>query len=227
MLDMGIDNELVSSFGVYMVGRPVIPTAEQEIEHIIVPGRHGSLTKKGAYKDVPLKVKFNLLENENIKPLIRRVKSLFINGETLFFTDDEVYRKIKHVKIGDIVNDIEEHGEFEVEFTLDPFEYVTTVPIVLTKQESILNPGTVESNPKLEIYGSGDITVTINDISFRIKGVAYSVTVDSELLESYVGTTSMNSKMVGKFPFLKPGINSISWSESVTKIIVDPRWRYK
>ncbi|WP_329764353.1 distal tail protein Dit [Bacillus nitratireducens] len=227
MLDMGIDNELVSSFGVYIVGRPVIPTAEQEIEHIIVPGRHGSLTKKGAYKDVPLKVKFNLLENENIKPLIRRVKSLFINGETLFFTDDEVYRKIKHVKIGDIVNDIEEHGEFEVEFTLDPFEHVTTVPIVLTKPENLLNPGTIESAPKLVIYGGGDVTITINDVSFRIKGVAYSVTIDSDLLEAYVGTTSMNSKMIGEFPLFKPGTNTISWSESVTKIIVEPRWRYK
>ncbi|MBJ8103585.1 MULTISPECIES: distal tail protein Dit [Bacillus cereus group] len=226
MLDIGINNELVSSFGVYMVGRPVIPTTEQEVEHIIVPGRHGSLTKKGAYKDVPLKVKFNLLENENIKPLIRRVKSLFINGETLFFTDDEVYRKIKHVKIGDIVNDIEEHGEFEVEFTLDPFEYVTTVPIVLTKPENLLNPGTIESAPKLVVYGGGDVTITINDVSFRIKGVAYSVTIDSGLLEAYVGTTSMNSKMIGEFPLFKPGINTISWSESVTKIIVEPRWRY-
>ena len=29
-----------------MVERPVIPTAEQEVEHIEVSGRHGSLTKR-------------------------------------------------------------------------------------------------------------------------------------------------------------------------------------
>ncbi|WP_439874861.1 phage tail domain-containing protein [Bacillus mycoides] len=226
MLDIGIDTELASEYRICMVDRPSIPTAKQKVEHIEVSGRHGSLTKKGAFEDVSFKVKFNLLEEENIKPLLRRIKAWFMNGKTLYFTDDEVYRKIKHVEIGDITNEIEEYGEFEVEFTLDPFEYVTVAPIVLTKPESILNPGTVESEPKLVIYGSGDITVTINDVSFRIKGVANSVTVDSELLESYVGTTSMNSKMIGKFPLFKNGINSILWSETATKIIVEPRWRY-
>ncbi|MEI2313663.1 phage tail domain-containing protein [Bacillus nitratireducens] len=227
MLDIGIDTELASDYLMCMVDRPVIPTAKQKVEHIEVSGRHGSLTKKGAFEDVPLKIKFNLLEEENIKPLIRRIKAWFMDGKILYFTDDEVYRKIKSVEIGDIANEIEEYGEFEVEFTLDPFEYVDTAPVVLTKPESILNPGTIESEPKLMIYGSGDVTVTINDVSFRIKGVAYSVIIDSELLEAYAGTTSMNSKMIGEFPLFKPGINTISWSESVTKIIVEPRWRYK
>ncbi|MGQ7075279.1 hypothetical protein ACUN90_27940, partial [Escherichia sp. SP-MK2] len=49
-----------SDYGICMVERPVIPTAEQEVEHIEVSGRHGSLTKKGAFKDVPLKIKFNM-----------------------------------------------------------------------------------------------------------------------------------------------------------------------
>ncbi|MGF9991562.1 phage tail protein [Bacillus mycoides] len=224
MLDIGIDNELVSSFGVYMVGRPVIPTAEQEVEHIIVSGRHGSLTKKGAYKDVPFKVKFNLLENGNIKPLIRHVKSLFINGKTLFFTDDEVYRKIKHVKIEDITNDIEEHGEFEVEFTLDPFEYVTTVPFLLTKPEIILNPGNIESFPKLEVFGNGDLRIIINEVTFQIKGVTDSVIIDSDLLIAYKGTLPM--KTVGEFPLFKVGENSIEWSGNVSRILIEPRWRY-
>ena len=76
-------------------------TAEQEVEHIEVPGRHGSLTKKGAFKDVPLKIKFNMLEEENIKPLVRRMKA-FMNGKTLYFTEMMMYRKIKHVVVGDI-----------------------------------------------------------------------------------------------------------------------------
>ncbi|MEB8861485.1 phage tail protein, partial [Bacillus cereus] len=97
MLDIGIDNQLASDYGICMVERPVIPTAEQEVEYIEVSGRHGSLTKKGAFKDVPLKIKFNMLEEENIKPLVRRMKAWLMNGKTLYFTDDDVYRKIKHV----------------------------------------------------------------------------------------------------------------------------------
>ena len=37
--------------------------------------------QKGAFKDVSLKIKFNMLEEENIKPLVRRMKSWLMNGK--------------------------------------------------------------------------------------------------------------------------------------------------
>ncbi|MGE8013227.1 phage tail protein [Bacillus mycoides] len=225
MLDIRINNELASKYGVYIVGRPVIPTAEQNVEHIEVEGRHGSLTKKGAFKNVPLKIKFNLLEEENIKPIIRRAKAWLLKGKTLSFTDDDVYRKIKEVKIGDIANEIEEYGEFEVDFTLDPFEYAVDISMELDKPGLIYNPG-FESEPKLWIVGDGTLTVTINGVSFQIKYVKGSVVVDSEILEAYLGTESFNNKMVGKFPVFKEGDNYIEWSDNVQFISARPRWRY-
>ncbi|EKS8366203.1 phage tail domain-containing protein [Bacillus thuringiensis] len=227
MLDIGIDNELASSYGLGLVGRPVIPTAKQKIEHIEIPGRHGSLTKKGAYENVPFQVKFNMLERENIKPFIRRAKPWLLQGRTLFFTDDEVYRKIKHVEIGDITTEIEEHGEFEVDFTLDPFEYTEDVNLKLTKPGVIYNPGTIESDPKFWIVGNGTFRITINDVSFQIKDVNGSVVIDSEVLEAYTDTISMNNKMVGQFPILGVGENKIEWSGSIQFMEIRPRWRYK
>ncbi|HFJ9461178.1 phage tail family protein [Bacillus cereus] len=227
MLDIGIDNQLASDYGICMVERPVIPTAEQEVEYIEVPGRHGSLTKKGAFKDVPLKIKFNMLEEENIKPLVRRMKAWLMNGKTLYFTDDDVYRKIKHVVIGDIANEIEEHGEFEVDFTLDPFEYTEDANIMLSTPGSIYNPGTMESTPMLFVAGNGTFRIFINDVSFQIKDVNGSVVIDSELLEAYSGTVSMNDKMIGGFPEFQIGENKIEWSGAIQFISIQPRWRYK
>ncbi|MCQ6527845.1 phage tail domain-containing protein [Bacillus mycoides] len=227
MLDIGIDNQLASDYGICMVERPVIPTAEQEVEHIEVPDRHGSLTKKGAFKDVPLKIKFNLLEEENIKPLIRRMKAWLMNGKTLYFTDDDVYRKIKHVEIGDIANEIEEYGEFEVDFTLDPFEYTEDVNVMLNAPGSIYNPGTMESAPKLWIVGNGTVRITINDVSFQIKDVKGSVVIDSEVFEAYTDTLPMNDKMIGDFPEFQLGENKIDWSGAIQFISIRPRWRYK
>ncbi|MGN4664691.1 distal tail protein Dit [Bacillus cereus group sp. MYBK234-1] len=227
MLDIGIDNQLASDYGICMVERPVIPTAEQEVEYIEVPGRHGSLTKKGAFKDVPLKIKFNMLEEENIKPLVRRMKAWLMNGKTLYFTDDDVYRKIKHVVVGDIANEIEEHGEFEVDFTLDPFEYTEDANIMLSTPGSIYNPGTMESTPMLFIAGNGTFRIFINDVSFQIKDVNGSVVIDSELLEAYSGTVSMNDKMIGGFPEFQIGENKIEWSGAIQFISIQPRWRYK
>ncbi|MED2749012.1 phage tail family protein [Bacillus thuringiensis] len=227
MLDIGIDNELASSYGLGLVGRPVIPTAKQKVEHIEIPGRHGSLTKKGAYENVPFKVKFNMLERENIKPFIRRAKPWLLQGKTLFFTDDDVHWKIKHVEMGDITTEIEEHGEFEVDFTLDPFEYTEDVNLKLTKPGVIYNPGTIESDPKFWIVGNGTFRITINDVSFQIKDVNGSVVIDSEVLEAYTDTISMNNKMVGQFPILGVGENKIEWSGSIQFMEIRPRWRYK
>ncbi|HHL0974243.1 TPA: phage tail protein [Bacillus cereus] len=226
MLDIGIDKQLASDYGICMVERPVIPSAKQKVEHIEVPGRHGSLTKKGAFEDVPLQIKFNMLEEENIKPLVRRMKAWFLNGKTLYFTDDEVYRKIKSVEIGDIANEIEEYGEFEVYFTLDPFEYTDDVNLKLTKPGVIYNPGTIESDPKFWIVGNGTFRITTNDVSFQIKDVNGSVVIDSEVLEAYTDTISMNHKMVGQFPILGRGENKIEWSGAIQSITIQPRWRY-
>lgn len=227
-MDIIIDNDLASDYDVYLVGRPVIPTAKQKVEYIDIQGRHGSLTKKGAYEDVPLKIKFNVLELEerSIKPLIRRVKPWLLQGKILSFTDDDVYRKIKHVEIGDIANEIEEYGEFEVNFTLDPFEYASDINIKIERPGVIYNPSSFESEPKLWIVGNGTIKVTINDSTFQIKDVNGSVVVDSEILEAYIGTVPMNNKMIGKFPVFKEGYNQISWSGSIEFISLKPRWRY-
>ncbi|MBC6973043.1 phage tail family protein [Bacillus sp. Xin] len=226
MLDVRIDEFLASDFQLSMVERPKIPTAKRKVEHIEVPGRHGSLTKKGAYEDVPFTIKFNLLEDENIKPLIRRMKSWLLNGKILHFNDDIVYRKIKNVEIDDIENDIEEYGYFEVKFTLDPFEYAEDESITIYEQGLIYNPGTFESEPKMWIVAKGTVNITINDITFQLKDIESSVVVDSEILEAYIGTVPMNNKMVGDFPIFNVGSNRISWSGTVQSITIRPRWRY-
>ncbi|WP_459499906.1 phage tail protein [Bacillus sp. C1] len=224
MLDVIIDNEFATNYGLYVLERPAIPTAKREVEFIKVPGRHGSLTKKGAYEDVPLSIQFNLSDHDNIKRLIRQAKAWLLNGETLFFTDDDVYRKIKSVEIGDVENEIEEYGKFEVRFNFDPFEYAMTTSIELTQSDMIFNIGTFESEPKFEIYGSGDIKLTINDVTFQIKGVKDSVVIDSELLTAYSRTTPITT--VGEFPIFKVGGNTIAWSDNVNRIVIEPRWRY-
>lgn len=46
------------------------------------------------------------------------------------------------------------------------------------------------------------------------------------LKEAYKGNTLMNDHMSGDFPVLKPGLNAISWTGTVTQVTVKPNWRY-
>ncbi|HDR7713029.1 TPA: phage tail protein [Bacillus cereus] len=227
MFDIRINDKLGQNYHLCMVDRPNIPTAKKKVEFIEIDGREsGALTKEKGYEDVEFTVEFNLLEDENIKPLLRKIKAWIMSAKIVSFTDDYVYRKIKSVEIGDIENEIEEYGKFQVTFKSDPYEYAIEQPFTLTTPATIMNQGTLHSLPKLTIYGTGNITIQINGISFQIKGVNPSVIVDSDLMECYYNTTPMNDKMVGKFPIFKEGENTISWTGSVDMVDIETRWRY-
>lgn len=227
MFDIRIDNKLGRNYHLCMVDRPNIPTAKKKIEFIEVNGReNGALTKEKGYEDVTFTVEFNILEDFNIKPLIRKIKAWIMKAKTLSFTDDYVYRKIKSVEIGDIDNQIEEYGKFQVTFIADPYEYSIEQPFSITTPVTFVNQGTLHSLPKLTIYGTGDITTQVNGISFQVKGVNTFVIVDSDLMECYKDTTPMNDKMIGKFPVFKEDENTISWTGNVSRVDIETRWRY-
>ena len=60
----------------------------------------------------------------------------------------------------------------------------------------------------------------------ELEGITGSITLDSQLQEAYSGATSLNSAMSGDFPKLLPGNNAVSWTGNVTKVDIQPNWRY-
>lgn len=226
--DTILDGVETETLNISVKKRPNIPSAERETELIQIEGRDGALTVKKGFKDVSFQIEYNILENYNIKRLLRNIRAFFDEKKILQFSDDtEVYRKIKSMKINETNNDMEEYGLFTVDFVCDPFEYEITNNVIVENQKPFYGSGTYYSEPLLKIYGSGTIDITINSETFRIKDLTDCIYVDSELLEAYNGTVSMNDKMIGKFPLLIPDKNEISWIGNVSKIEIVPRWRYK
>ena len=89
----------------------------------------------------------------------------------------------------------------------------------------ITNPGSVYSEPILTVTGSGNITLMVGMAIVELENISGSIVIDSVLQEAYQGTTLMNDHMNGEFPVLKPGANAISWTGTVTKVVVRPNWR--
>lgn len=87
-----------------------------------------------------------------------------------------------------------------------------------TKQVSINNPGTVESEPITTIYGSGDISVTLGSSTFSMLGLDDYVTINSEMMDAYKDTELRNNIMIGDFPTLDTGQSKVSWSGNVASI---------
>ena len=60
----------------------------------------------------------------------------------------------------------------------------------------------------------------------ELDGITDSITLDTPLMKAYKDATGMNGCMSGDFPTLLPGQNAISWTGSVTKIVIQPNWRH-
>ena len=93
------------------------------------------------------------------------------------------------------------HRSFAINFRCKPFWYLSDVePITLTTSGTfITNPGSMASEPLITVYGSGEITLMVGMTITELE-IADKITLDTPLMEAYVGTTSMNNCMNGDFP---------------------------
>ena len=206
-----------------------VPTPEQDTEQISIKGRHGSLTKKYGFKDIPLSVHFTI-HHEAFKKTFRKAKMYLFNAKTLVFDDDnEVHYKVKSVQIETAENLVERFGEFTVMFTLDPFQYETNPIQTITGQTTLNNLG-YESEPYIKCYIAGTGNIYIGDQEITIKDVNGMIEIDSTMMNAYRNEngliTNLNNKMIGYFPVLAEGNNVISFDGDITKLEINPRWRW-
>ena len=66
----------------------------------------------------------------------------------------------------------------------------------------------------------------MNNAFVELEDIEDSITLNSVIQEAYQGEMLLNEKMEGDFPILKPGNNLISWSGEVSRLVVEPNWRY-
>lgn len=124
-----------------------------------------------------------------------------------------------------------QHQIVEVVLTVKPYKLLVNAPVkTMTAAGSLVNPTLRDAAPVIKVYGTGNVTLTINGTPFVIKNIVDHITIDSSLQVAYKDVsgviTDENSKIyTRKFPGLKSGTNSISWTGTVSKIEIDPRWR--
>lgn len=108
---------------------PIIPSPEKNVNFIEIEGRDGTLTEDiGTYKDIPIPIKFSLVDRSNIKESCRQIKAWLIgeiiDNKLIFSDDTEYYYKVKGVKIdGNIERTLSVIGRFTAIFTCEPFQF--------------------------------------------------------------------------------------------------------
>lgn len=144
------------------------------------------------------------------------------------FQDDKKY-------IAQVVNSIDfkqvykYFSEFPIIFNSRPFKYAVenNIETINTSGAKVTNPGTIESEPVISIYGSGDIVFKINGQQISLKDVSEKIIVNSVIQDCYDDAgNNLNGNMSGEFLKMKSGENIIEWSGNVTKVEFLPNWRW-
>ena len=82
----------------------------------------------------------------------------------------------------------------------------------------------MNSEPYIKVYGTGDITISINDRPLKFKNVENYIEVDTELMNCFKDNINQNNRMYSDFPILNAGENTFTWVGNVIKIELEPRW---
>lgn len=219
--------------GIYPKGRYEVPTAEEDVEFIEIKGRDGELTKKYGYKNIPLDVTF-YIKSPSFKPTFRKAKPFILDAKTFQVDDDDdIFYKIKSVKIDDAENHFRTFGEFVVNFLFDPYMYeIKNDPITVTNRRTIYNDGH-KTLPIITAQVGGTGKIYINDQEITIRNVNGSITIDSMMKNAYrkspagLIAENMNKHMIGHFPVLEHGDNVIKFEGDIERLelLCNKRWR--
>ena len=92
----------------------------------------------------------------------------------------------------------------------------------------VFNRGNIISRPFLTLYGTGDVTLSVNGEELFEIALDEYITIDAEKMNAYKGDTLANRSVVGDYSKLsfKIGTNTISWEGELSQIEVGnvSRW---
>lgn len=217
-------------YGIHVTEQPPVTIPAERSTQTNVPGRPGSLTQlegDDVYDDLLLTATCFISDPAQIPAIAAWLKG---SGTVTFANRTGGYYKAR------IANQIpfekvlrgNPHCAFSMNFRCFPFWYQEDAAniTVNTSGTIVTNPGSVYAEPILTVYGSGDITFMVGTTIVELEDISGSIVLDCALKEAYLGTALMNDHMTGDFPVLKPGANAVSWSGTVTRVVIQPNWRY-
>jgi phage-related protein len=214
--------------GVVMLKAPSIYKPTKKVNEIEIAGRNGILHEDtNAYENYTKEAECQVMDRSKIDKVCEWLNGY---GEVTFSSEqDKIYKAFikNQIPFNNILLNL---NDFLVQFDCFPFKYSVNYAdeeMSLTTGTTIYNQGTVYSEPVITVYGTGDVTISINDSDYTITGIDGYVTISSELQEVYKDSTNKNNSFSAlDFPKFQVGANTISWTGNITKTEIKPNWRW-
>lgn len=224
----GNDSSIIN--GLIICELPPITKPKMKTSIVKIDGRDGDIIEELGYESYIKNVKIGLTKDYDINEIIK----YFTGKGTLVLSSepDKEYRCSIIEKI-----DYEKLLRFKtatIKFYTQPYKYKTNESSVvkeITNESSLTieNVGLENSRPIMKLSGTGIIEISINDVTnftYSFPNEETEVIIDSDEEEAYFNGVYKNRNMVGDFPILEPGENTLTWTGNLVRIEVQPKSRW-
>lgn len=208
------------------ITKPKIRTEVEEID-----GRDGDIITTLGYSAYDKEFSIGLHGQYDVDKVIKYFDS---EGTVTFSNERDKYYKYQITEQIDFER-LLRFKTAEVKMHVQPFKYSLednkrTFNISGESSITIRNAGNIYSKPKITIYGSGMVYLTLNGVNalaLNIDNNEY-ITIDTAEMEAYKGNTLLNRYVSGDYNdlYFQIGKNILSWTGSITKIVIEDysRW---
>ena len=216
--------------GLIITETPPITKPKMKVNKIEIDGRDGDIIEKVGYESYTKNIGIGLTRNFDIDEVIK-----YFTGEGELIISDEPNK----VYIASIYDDVDYEKlltmkKATIKFHVQPFKYLkgeskVSLNVTTQKSVSVTNKGLEVSKPILVLEGSGVVEIAVNGTNifkYTFPSNETKVTIDSLEEEAYLDGIYKNRNMLGQFPKLEVGNNTISWTGTLTKIEIDPKSRW-
>ena len=216
--------------GLIITETPPITKPKMKVNKIEIDGRDGDIIEKVGYESYTKNIGIGLTRNFDIDEVIK-----YFTGEGELIISDEPNK----VYIASIYDNVDYEKlltmkKATIKFHVQPYKYLkdeskVSLDVTTQKSVSVTNKGLEVSKPILVLEGSGVVEIAVNGTNifkYTFPSNETKVIIDSLEEEAYLDGIYKNRNMLGEFPKLEVGKNTISWTGTLSKIEIDPKSRW-
>lgn len=224
----GVNSNTIT--GLLISTLPPITKPKQRTQIEEIDGRDGDIVTKLGYSAYDKEFEIGLYGDFDINEVISYFNS---EGTVVFSNENDKYY---NYQILDQI-DYEKLIRFKtakVKMHMQPFKYpVREQTITLSGETTVQNAGNIYARPVLNISGSGNIEINLNEqqiFEVDLGEDATSITIDTNQMEAYNPNTMelMNRKVTGDYSLFKieSGNNTVEITGTVTSATISnyTRW---
>ena len=225
----GVDSRTIP--GLLICELPPISKPRMRTSIIEVDGKDGDIINELGYSSYDKTINIGLTRNYDVNQIIKYFSGsgdLIMSNETNKVYKASIYSQIDY-------NKLLRFRTANIKFHVQPYKYSTTETkqtynITNETSVTITNSGNCKSKPKITIYGSGTINLSLNGTQIFVitLGEEGNITIDVDKMEAFKEGILKNRLVTGNYDNfnLSTGSNTIAFTGTVTKIEIEnySRW---